>query len=74
MAESNQQAPNENRDDSSSDHDPSDDAPPAGKPKLVNAAIAFALAVVITAVAQYFAPSFDHQNANLIGLACLSLA
>ncbi len=74
MAESNQQAPNENRDDSSSDHDPSDDAPPAGKPKLVNAAIAFALAVVITAVAQYYAPSFDHQNANLIGLACLSLA
>ncbi|MCS7465801.1 PQQ-like beta-propeller repeat protein [Stieleria sp. ICT_E10.1] len=74
MAESNQQAPSEMGSDSLADHDRSGDAPPPGKPKLLNAAIAFALAVVITAVAQYFAPSFDHQNANLIGLACLSLA
>ncbi|QDV45460.1 outer membrane biogenesis protein BamB [Stieleria neptunia] len=74
MAESIQQAPNENRDDSSTDRDPSVDGAATGKPKLVNAAIAFALAVLITAVAQYFAPSFDHQNANLIGLACLSIA
>jgi len=31
-------------------------------------------AVVLTTLAQYFAPQFDYQNANLIGLACLSLA
>ncbi|QEF98053.1 Outer membrane protein assembly factor BamB [Stieleria maiorica] len=48
--------------------------PPGEPPRLIGAAIALALAILITAIAQYFAPSFDHQNANLIGLGALSIA
>lgn len=73
---------------SASEHDPaaettSADAGPkqAGdpgnarvKPSLRPAGIAIVVAVIITAVAQYFAPQFDHQNANLIGLAALTIA
>jgi outer membrane protein assembly factor BamB len=44
------------------------------KPTLRLAWISLGVAALLTAISQYFAPQFDHQNANLIGLTCIALA
>lgn len=43
-------------------------------PPLWPAWVGLLVAVILTAIARYFAPEFDYQNANMIGVACLSLA
>ena len=45
-----------------------------GQPGMRLACIVLVGAVTIAAIAQYFSPQFDHQNANLIGAACIGLA
>lgn len=47
---------------------------PSRRPSLWPALLVWGIAIAITAIAQYFAPQFDFQNANLIGLASIALA
>ncbi|MEO1619014.1 MAG: PQQ-binding-like beta-propeller repeat protein [Planctomycetota bacterium] len=47
---------------------------PRPKPSLKYGWIVLGIALLITVVAQYFAPQFDYQNANMIGLASCTLA
>lgn len=78
MSESKQDATNENSGEIpayAAPQEPSaDDSAARRRPSLRPAIIAIGFALIITAFAQYFAPFFDHQNANLIGLACLAVA
>lgn len=53
---------------------PSEPSKAPAKPTLRLAAITIAMAIAMTAIAQFCAPYFDHQNANLIGLTCLVIA
>lgn len=44
------------------------------QPTMRLAWIALVLGFMVAAIAQYLAPSFDHQNANLIALAAIAMA
>ena len=74
MPESNQDANPETPDESSAAFAASESSARREKPTLGLAAITIGVAALLTGIAQYFAPQFDHQNANLIGLTCMSMA
>ena len=74
MPESNQDAPTEAPGDGPAVDAGTETRPVHPKPTLRLAWITLGVAVLLTAIAQYFAPQFDHQNANLIGLTCITLA
>ena len=49
------------------------DTPTKPKPSMRSAYIVAAFAVAFSSLAQWFAPQFDYQNANLITLTCSAL-
>lgn len=74
MSESNQDANDKKTEELPDAYTSTASLPRGDKPTMRMAAVVVGLAIAVTVIAQYFAPHFDHQNANLIGLASCAIA